>query len=372
MDSGDTAAPAVHLPTSCAGCAPTTPCCRRRASRTRAGFTSDRVWIVDPLDGTNEYGEPGRHDWAVHIALWATAGFLAAAVSLPAIGMVFATDPAPSLPAGRARAPSLVTSRNRAPYAAVIVANALDAEAVRLGSAGAKAMAVVHRRGRHLRPRRRDVPVGLRGAGRRRRSPPACTSAASTARRSSTTSATRGCPTSSSAARSSPSPCSMRCGATAGGARRDDGWHDWQRWRGAEGDPVRGRRPRRDGVAAPPAPPQRVDRADARRVPLDPRRARRRRAVRAVVVTGTPPAFCVGGDSEALAGHAERGGYDDGLPASWRRPGYGVRPEFDHDFAFQFAMRFPIIAAVNGAVRRHRAGPRPVLRPPLRRRPRPR
>ena len=71
--------------------------------------------------------------------------------------------------------------------------------------------------------------------------------------------------------------------------------------------------------------------------------------VRAVVVTGTPPAFCVGGDSDALAGHAERGSYDSGLSGDEARPGYGVRPEFDQDFAFQFAMRFPIIAAVNGA-----------------------
>jgi enoyl-CoA hydratase/carnithine racemase len=71
--------------------------------------------------------------------------------------------------------------------------------------------------------------------------------------------------------------------------------------------------------------------------------------VRVVVVTGTPPAFCVGGDSEALAGHAERGAYDGGLGADSVRPGHGVRPEWDADFAFQFAMRFPIIAAVNGA-----------------------
>lgn len=71
--------------------------------------------------------------------------------------------------------------------------------------------------------------------------------------------------------------------------------------------------------------------------------------VRAVVVTGTPPAFCVGGDSQALAGHAARGSYDSGVADHVARPGYGVRPEFDHDFAFQFGMRFPIIAAVNGA-----------------------
>jgi enoyl-CoA hydratase/carnithine racemase len=71
--------------------------------------------------------------------------------------------------------------------------------------------------------------------------------------------------------------------------------------------------------------------------------------VRAVVITGTPPAFCVGGDSEALAGHAERGGYDSGLGDEQALPGHGQRPEFDADFANQFALRFPLIAAVNGA-----------------------
>ena len=71
--------------------------------------------------------------------------------------------------------------------------------------------------------------------------------------------------------------------------------------------------------------------------------------VRVVVVTGTPPAFCVGGDSEALAGHAERGGYDDGLNGEVARPA-STRPEhLDADFAFQFALRMPVIAAVNGA-----------------------
>jgi enoyl-CoA hydratase/carnithine racemase len=72
-------------------------------------------------------------------------------------------------------------------------------------------------------------------------------------------------------------------------------------------------------------------------------------AVRAVVVTGTPPAFCVGGDSQALAGHAERGGYDSGMPAEIARPGYGVRSEWDHDMAFHHGLRLPVIAAVNGA-----------------------
>ncbi len=69
--------------------------------------------------------------------------------------------------------------------------------------------------------------------------------------------------------------------------------------------------------------------------------------VRAVVVTGTPPAFCVGGDSDALAGHVDKGGYDTGLPPDVARPGGGDR--LDADFAWQLGYRLPIIAAVNGA-----------------------
>lgn len=76
-------------------------------------------------------------------------------------------------------------------------------------------------------------------------------------------------------------------------------------------------------------------------------------AVRVVVVTGTPPAFCVGADADALAGHAAAGRYDDGLQAAGGDGGAafgrGVPPELDHDFAFQFALPFVTIAAVNGA-----------------------
>ncbi len=64
-------------------------------------FDTDRVWIIDPLDGTREFGEPGRDDWAVHVALWDRDAFGAAAVSLPAIKAVFATDPAPPIPRDR-------------------------------------------------------------------------------------------------------------------------------------------------------------------------------------------------------------------------------------------------------------------------------
>lgn len=105
--------------------------------------TAERVWIIDPLDGTNEFGERGRSDWAVHVALWQEGDLIAGAVSLPAHGVTFATDPAPVVPPPTRPRPRLITSRNRAPYAAVLVADALDCDAVRLGSAGAKAMAVV-------------------------------------------------------------------------------------------------------------------------------------------------------------------------------------------------------------------------------------
>jgi enoyl-CoA hydratase/carnithine racemase len=71
-------------------------------------------------------------------------------------------------------------------------------------------------------------------------------------------------------------------------------------------------------------------------------------AVRVVVVTGAGRGFCAGADTRALAGHVERGGYDAGTGPDLARPGYGVRPEFDADFAYHFGIPKPIIAAVNG------------------------
>ena len=70
--------------------------------------------------------------------------------------------------------------------------------------------------------------------------------------------------------------------------------------------------------------------------------------VRVIVVTGEGRGFCSGADTAALEGHVERGGYDPGTPAELARPGYGVRPEFDANFAFQFGMSKPVIAAING------------------------
>lgn len=71
-------------------------------------------------------------------------------------------------------------------------------------------------------------------------------------------------------------------------------------------------------------------------------------AVRVIVVTGEGRAFCAGADARALEGHIEKGSYDPGTPPEMANPGYGVRPEFDHNFAFQFGIGKPIIAAING------------------------
>jgi len=74
-------------------------------------------------------------------------------------------------------------------------------------------------------------------------------------------------------------------------------------------------------------------------------------SVRVIVITGDPDGgtFCPGGDAKALAGHAERGAYDAGTPDDVANPGYGVRPEYDADFAYFLGLDTMTIAAVNGA-----------------------
>jgi enoyl-CoA hydratase/carnithine racemase len=72
------------------------------------------------------------------------------------------------------------------------------------------------------------------------------------------------------------------------------------------------------------------------------------RRVRVIVVTGSGRGFCVGADTQALEGHVARGSYDAGVGEDLARPGYGVRPEFDADFAYHFGIAKPIIAAING------------------------
>jgi 3'(2'), 5'-bisphosphate nucleotidase len=109
----------------------------------RRRLTADRVWIVDPLDGTREYGEAPRPDWAVHVALWAAGELTAAAVALPALGEVLVTDPAPVVPPPGGGRPRIAVSRSRPPAVAATAAAALDAELVPMGSAGWKVTAVV-------------------------------------------------------------------------------------------------------------------------------------------------------------------------------------------------------------------------------------
>src|SRR5208282_152401 len=116
-----------------------------------ARLAADRVWIVDPLDGTREFGEPGRTDWAVHVALWersaaSEAGDLTVgAVALPAQEKVLSTLDPPST-GGRRQGNGqlrIVVSRTRAPRFVQNISDLIGAELLPLGSAGAKVAAVV-------------------------------------------------------------------------------------------------------------------------------------------------------------------------------------------------------------------------------------
>jgi 3'(2'), 5'-bisphosphate nucleotidase len=114
-------------------------------------LAAGRVWIVDPLDGTREFSEPGRTDWAVHVALWQRssrvaggAGLVAGAVALPAQHKVLATDQPPSYPpAAGGGAIRIAVSRTRPPELVNRVAERIGAELVPMGSAGAKIAAVI-------------------------------------------------------------------------------------------------------------------------------------------------------------------------------------------------------------------------------------
>jgi 3'(2'), 5'-bisphosphate nucleotidase len=114
-----------------------------------ARLGADRVWIIDPLDGTREYGMPGRDDWAVHVALWeggrtisAISGITAAAVAQPSLGAVYASDSVRASQGERSR-PVILVSDSRPPDFAAAVADAVGGELRSMGSAGAKAMAVL-------------------------------------------------------------------------------------------------------------------------------------------------------------------------------------------------------------------------------------
>ncbi len=112
-------------------------------ARDPARLAMSRVWIVDPLDGTREYSEPPREDWAVHVALCVDGVATIGAVALPAMGRTLSTGTdLPTLPS-YVGTPRLAVSRTRPAAEAERLAEALGGQLVPMGSAGAKAMAVV-------------------------------------------------------------------------------------------------------------------------------------------------------------------------------------------------------------------------------------
>jgi 3'(2'), 5'-bisphosphate nucleotidase len=109
-----------------------------------ARLAAPRVWIIDPLDGTREFTMPGHDDWAVHVALHtAGRGLTAAAVAIPALGEVWSSATRPIPTVGSRIRPRVLVSASRPPEFADRVAAAIGADLVPMGSAGAKAMAVL-------------------------------------------------------------------------------------------------------------------------------------------------------------------------------------------------------------------------------------
>ena len=104
-------------------------------------LSQSRVWIIDPVDGTREYGEE-RPDWAVHVALAINGAAVIGAVALPGLDLVLRTDRVQALPTAPT-VPRMVVSRTRPAKEALDVAEKIGAELIPMGSAGAKAMAIV-------------------------------------------------------------------------------------------------------------------------------------------------------------------------------------------------------------------------------------
>jgi 3'(2'), 5'-bisphosphate nucleotidase len=102
-----------------------------------------RVWIVDPLDGTREFSEPPREDWAVHVALWEDGELTAGAVAQPALHETFDTAEPPVVPPRTSGRPRIAVSRTRPPAFVEALAAEIDAELVPMGSAGVKVISVV-------------------------------------------------------------------------------------------------------------------------------------------------------------------------------------------------------------------------------------
>ena len=109
----------------------------------RDRLTADRVWIIDPLDGTREFSEPPRDDWAVHVALWEDGELVAGAVAQPGLGTTFETGHPPLLLPRSSERPRIAVSRTRPPAFVTSLAHTIGADVVPMGSAGAKVISVV-------------------------------------------------------------------------------------------------------------------------------------------------------------------------------------------------------------------------------------
>lgn len=113
------------------------------AADDKARLQATRVWIIDPLDGTREFSEPPRDDWAVHVALWENGELTVGAVAQPALGETFNTGTPSVVPDRTSSKPRIAVSRTRPPAFVQALAEEIDAELVPMGSAGVKVMSVV-------------------------------------------------------------------------------------------------------------------------------------------------------------------------------------------------------------------------------------
>lgn len=150
-DAGDLAAHEL-LMALCAEHRPADAVLSEEGKDDKVRLGADRVWIIDPLDGTREFSEPPRDDWAVHVALWERGAgdgstgpgdLTACAVAQPVLGEVFSTGRPPVVPPRTAAKVRIAVSRSRPPEFTAALAEELDAELVPMGSAGVKVMSVV-------------------------------------------------------------------------------------------------------------------------------------------------------------------------------------------------------------------------------------
>jgi 3'(2'), 5'-bisphosphate nucleotidase len=141
-DEGDRSSNSLLL-AALAAAYPADPVLSEEARDNPARLNSRRVWIVDPLDGTREFGEAGRTDWAVHVAFVVDGFPVAAAVALPARDLVLGTQTPPVVAAAKGGSLTIAVSRTRPPALAIDLARELEADLAPMGSAGVKTMAVV-------------------------------------------------------------------------------------------------------------------------------------------------------------------------------------------------------------------------------------